>query len=277
MSTCKECSGEVSQGEIFCRQCGAGTASTPDSAAGTAPAADSNEEELALFVGKNSDKYLHKFRSFNRNGADSFALTWHWPAFLVGFWWLLYRKLYLWAVLDLVLGFIPYLGIIMMFVFGLTGNYLYYSHARKKLQEINAAPGSDTIRTASIARAGGVNNVAVVLAPILVIFIAGILAAIAIPQFSSYRLKAWNMKAKQEIQDACTRGATLFNSRPEKMEVNPDDLLYAGLVRSPEVEMMLLDGRRESFSISAKHIKGRTTYYTDPACALREERQAPDQ
>jgi hypothetical protein len=42
------------------------------------------EKVFARFIGNNADKYIPKFRKFNRDGGDKAALTWHWPAFF--FW-----------------------------------------------------------------------------------------------------------------------------------------------------------------------------------------------
>jgi len=53
------------------------------------------KEEFIVFTGENAHKYLPKFEKFNIGGVDNFSITWHWPAFFVGFWWMLYRKLYL--------------------------------------------------------------------------------------------------------------------------------------------------------------------------------------
>lgn len=66
------------------------------------------ENELAAFIGGKAQKYLRKFRKFSIDGIDRFSATWYWPAFLVGFWWLLYRKMYLWAFVYLILLMIPY-------------------------------------------------------------------------------------------------------------------------------------------------------------------------
>ena len=51
------------------------------------------DEELALFVGPNAERYLSKFRKFRAQGADRFALTWNWPAFLFMPFWMIYRRL----------------------------------------------------------------------------------------------------------------------------------------------------------------------------------------
>ena len=274
MGQCKQCKQEVAANLLFCTRCGAQVGSGPQGT-GLADASGVTEDDLTLFMGKNAQKYLGKFRNFSLGGEDSFAVTWHWPAFFVGFWWMLYRKMWLWAVLWLLLGLvlrlIPYAGFGMMLASGMTGNYLYYTHAKKKLGELKTMPGSDAARTAAIARKGGVSGILVVIAPLIIVAVLGILAAIAIPQFAMYRQKAGNMQAQQEIQQACSVGQTLFRTQPDRVQVVPDDLLYAGLVRTAGVDMLLLDGRRGTFGISAKHVKGNKTYYTDRECVLREE------
>jgi hypothetical protein len=267
MKSCTKCGKQNNEGDVFCRFCG-------ERFDGAGSSSGINEKDLALFIGKNSDKYLEKFRNFNLGGEDRYAVGWHWPAFFFSFWWTLYRKMYGWAVLVLFLSIVPYLGFLTMIVFAMSANYLYYRHAKNKVLELKAQPGTEIEKAAAVARAGGVNNVVIFLIP-AGIAVAGIIAAIAIPQFVNYRQQAFELKAKQEIQQACSVGETLFKSNPEKTLIEPDDLLYAGLVRTPEVEMMLLDGRREYFSISARHVKGKKTYFTDPHCALSIEEDAP--
>ena len=73
------------------------------------------EDEFAAFIGAKAQKYLLKFRKFSVDGIDHFSATWHWPAFLVGFWWLLYRKMYLWAFVYFILLIIPYANVAAWF------------------------------------------------------------------------------------------------------------------------------------------------------------------
>ncbi len=271
MSTCAQCGNRFDEGQRFCRFCGArlvGAGGTPG-----APAAGANEKDLALFIGKNADKYLSKFRRFRRGDGDAFEVAWHWPAFFLSFWWMIYRKMYGWAILVLFLGCVPYLGLVMMVVFGMSANYLYYRHAKRRVAEIRSRPGTDVELAAAIARAGGVNNVAAVVAPLLLIAVAGILAAIAIPQFAAYRQKAFEAKARQEVLEACSAGTRFFASHPERAQIEPEDLLAGGLVHTADVEMLLLDGSRERFSVGARHVKGKKTYYTDRQCVLREDEE----
>ncbi len=273
MPYCRQCGKEVNAGETFCRFCGAKLSSAQADLQNPYASSAVREADLALFVGKNAEKYLVKFRKFSRNGEDSFSATWHWPAFFFSFWWTLYRKLYGWAFLVLFLGCVPYLGFLVMIAFGMSANYIYYRHAKKKLIEVKSLPASEVERTAAVARAGGVNNVAVVLVPIAVIAILGILAAIAIPHC---RQRSFDLKAKHEVQDACSRGVAFFAARPEAAEITLDDFLNAGSGRSPEVELMILDGRRGTFSLSAHHKRGSKLYLTDKQCTVTEEKLTND-
>ena len=155
-----------------------------------------SEAEYITFIGKNAETYLTTFRKFQVQGGDRFAVTWHWPAFLFPFFWLLYRKLYLWAILSLVwsviirpspfgfllpmlgfplpmIGFLPPMvgfllpivgALLPMLCFGLTANYIYYKHIKKKLSALQQLQAlSDTQRAAKIVHTGGVNSVFVIL------------------------------------------------------------------------------------------------------------------
>jgi hypothetical protein len=279
-----KCGKEVNAGERFCRFCGFPLTARQASSAMTTPSARSAEREtgisdaeMSAFVGKNADVYLAKFRSFV-DGGGSFSVTWHWPAFLFGFFWMLYRKLYLWAFIALALSFIPYLGILSHFVFAMAANYLYYTAVRSRIQRVRSLPAlSDVERAASLARSGGTNNVAVVLAPLIIIAVLGIIAAIAIPNFIAYRQRAYDAQARAEVQDACRRLAEVFAREPGRAEVTPEDLLNSGFAPSADIEMMLLDGRRGSLGLSAQHKEGNRVFFTDPVCSIREEMKGPSQ
>ncbi len=138
-------------------------------------------EDLSAFIGNNAHKYLFKFERFNVGGVDNFAMSWHWPAFFVGFWWMLYRKIYLWALIAFILAIIPYVNLICMIVWGLTGNYVYYKYAKQKVVELRSIhPTSDI--SAFLTRLGGVNNWVWTIGIILIaIALIGIFAATLIP------------------------------------------------------------------------------------------------
>jgi Tfp pilus assembly protein PilE len=177
--------------------------SSPPPRAPAKTTASNSDADLQTFIGKNADKYLKRFDSFKKGANDGFAVTWHWPAFFVPFWWLIYRKQYWLAALAFVLSFIPFVGFLLMPVFGLTANYIYYRYSKNKLREISGIP-SEMSRAVEIARAGGVNNIAIVVVPLVGVAIVGILAAIAIPQFAAYRMKAYNSAATSDCRNLKT-------------------------------------------------------------------------
>ena len=88
---------------------------------------------LAQFVGENVDNYLRKFEKFQQGGTPHFVFTWHWPAFFVPFFWAIYRKLWVWAVVIFISTiFWPLTNILWATV----ANYIYYRHSMKKIKTI---------------------------------------------------------------------------------------------------------------------------------------------
>ncbi len=121
------------------------------------------------FIGAKADKYLTKFRKFHVDGRDKFAFTWHWPAFFFGMLWMAYRKLYGWALVVFLLSLVPFLNILLWPVWGLTGNYLYYKHTRKKILNLKTTQtfSDSTQREAALQKIGGVNVWAVIVVAVL--------------------------------------------------------------------------------------------------------------
>ena len=84
---------------------------------------------------------------------------------------MVYRKLYGWAIAVFFLifflsFFISYFVYLLWLVLGLTGNYLYYKHAKKKILKLKAKqtfPDS-TQMSAALEKIGGVNFGAMVVA-----------------------------------------------------------------------------------------------------------------
>jgi type II secretory pathway pseudopilin PulG len=225
-------------------------AERPASSRGYRPAS-AVSGNMATFIGKNSDTYLKKFASFNTAGSSSYAVTWHWPAFFVPFWWMVYRKQYLWALLAFVLSCIPTVGFLSRFVFGFTGNYIYYNYANNKLLEINSLP-SEMSKSVEMARSGGVNNLVWILAPLIGIAIMGILAAIAIPQFHAYRAKAFNSMAITELRNAKTHVEDYYLT----YGVYPGTLEQANYTKVNNVDVRFDNSDKKEYTIISTHQKG---------------------
>ena len=129
MPFCPNCGKAIEMGSLFCSHCGQKiTSSVID------PSNKSiREEEFRAFIGKKADHYLNKFRFFGDEGATGFAVTWSWPAFFLGFIWMLYRKMYLWALMAFFIAFTPVSFPLAMIGWGIVGNYLYFLHVRNKI------------------------------------------------------------------------------------------------------------------------------------------------
>lgn len=176
MSYCPGCGREVPEGSFFCKECGGPQAQGRPSGI--------TNEDLALFVGKNREKYLPRFAKFTRAGADSFRLTWHWPAFFVPFLWMLYRKLYGWAALALIIWLTPYAGLLTHLLWGIVANRIYYNHAKKKILEIRELHPAPETQEELIVSAGGVGNVFLIIVAVIVLSVLiGVLTVFFIPAY----------------------------------------------------------------------------------------------
>ena len=153
MPFCPNCGKPIDQENVFCPHCGVKILSTV-----SASSSDQiMEEELRAFIGKDADHYLRKFRSF-LGGADyGFAVTWSWSACFLGFIWMLYRKMYLWALVAFLIALTPISFPLAMICWGIIGNYLYFLHARNKIIENRSRQGTTPIPL-SLSELGGVNR-----------------------------------------------------------------------------------------------------------------------
>ena len=122
-----------------------------------------NEPLLGAFVGANKWEYYS--RKWNQ------GISWNWAAFFLSFFWLGYRKMYMY--IFIILGLFLLYDIIIVFsgldfgpdgtigitagvVCGLLGNYLYLMHANKEIKRVNEQQqGSDEFVQAELQQRGG--------------------------------------------------------------------------------------------------------------------------
>lgn len=169
MPYCQKCGKEVHESSQYCHYCGNNIAG--NTASYTTNKSDNrniSDGDYIAFIGNNADKYIATFKKFNIAGVESFTPTWHWPAFFVSLWWMLYRKMYLWALAAFVISCIPYLGFIGMIVWGITGNYLYYKHVSSKIRALRDINPQGDLST-TLSQIGGVNKWVVAVAIVLTI------------------------------------------------------------------------------------------------------------
>jgi len=95
----------------------------------------------------------------------------------------------------------------------------------------------------------------------IVIAIIGILAAIAIPQFSAYRTRSYNSSAQADLRNAATAQEAYYvdnSSYVSDPQTNLTGATY-GLFLSDDVTMAGT-GSAASYTISAYHGSGNRTY-----------------
>ena len=183
----------------------------PESETSVAPA----DDLMAAFVGPRYETfYADKFANFERGASAS----WNWPAFFLTAFWLLYRKMWAyglsyWFLLPMVLAMVAgivaalmsdagsaliafnliYYGaysIISLVIVPVYANRLYYRHAQKKLARAAIRFPSPDQQALELARTGGTSNVVLIILPIILVALIGMIAAISIPAYQDYTVRA---------------------------------------------------------------------------------------
>lgn len=190
-----------------------------------------DEEMREAFVGSsNTLYYLGAFDRVARGEGGG----WNWPAFFITWYWLLYRKMWLPALLYFflpgivnvfllaVIGASPVFGAVMWLCWiaawligpPLMANRWYYRHCLNRIREVRARGGSKDQILARLEAAGGTSNIAIIIvAVVCVLFIPGILAAIALPAYQTYTLKA-------KVADAVHEGAAVAQAMGQQYEAS---------------------------------------------------------
>ncbi len=114
-----------------------------------------SNEDYAAFIDKNVHKFLPKFNGYGVN-PTTFHPGWNWAAFFFSFWWFLYRKMYLWAIISFLTLCLPYFNLLILIGWGVAANELYYRHANTKISEIKGHCSNEYAMY--LRDAGGVNS-----------------------------------------------------------------------------------------------------------------------
>lgn len=167
--------------------------------------------DYELAIGRNAHYYLPKFESYDAGGSTA---GWHWPAFFATSGWYLYRKMWLWGLLNLFFPFILsivvglaaallklspnatsfamfggwFLEQILLTVFA---NALYWRHINGVIRSVpRTLADKPDKRVRRLERDGG-TSVGAMLGILLGVgfFGSGILAAIAIPAYQDYTIR----------------------------------------------------------------------------------------
>ena len=126
-----------------------------------------NSKAVEAYINKeqSNDFYQKGFAKYSAAGVDQFAWHWSWWAMFGGVFYLLYRKLYLEALifflLFAVIGMIPFAGLVAWIATGGVLPYLVYKRYKKvKAQvEMNFADEDDQLN--ALREVGGYNQWAI--------------------------------------------------------------------------------------------------------------------
>jgi prepilin-type N-terminal cleavage/methylation domain-containing protein len=102
----------------------------------------------------------------------------------------------------------------------------------------------------------------------IVIAIIGILAAIAIPQFTSYRQRGYNSAAKSDLKNAYTASQAFFSDSPSATIDDTATLTGYGYKPTAGVTLSVSTGSIGSIQMTASHASGSVTYTADKNGAM---------
>ncbi len=154
------------------------------------------EGDMALYasvVGGNFPIYRQRWRL--DQGIATGSGTWHWPAFLLGLIWMMYRKMYrlaaMWVGLLLLVSVVETLldvpdGLSLVITFalsittGIFGNSWYLAHCQRLIAQARTVTGGDDARLRSeLTARGGTSVVATLVAIVIAVVLSIVGAALA--------------------------------------------------------------------------------------------------
>ena len=185
MANCEYCGSPLTPGAKFCTNCGHSIPAPAETSYETiptmggsdviiepprkqgSPAAEPMEVEQRL-VGTKVEYYLPKFGRFRSEGG---VASFNWPAFFFGPYWMAYRKMYVLAVVVMLISDVAVIlnsgliNLLLMIGCSVLGNFLYMKDIEHRTQKVlDLEPEK---RDAYIERNGGASFVPVVLLVVL--------------------------------------------------------------------------------------------------------------
>ena len=250
---CSKCGCENDDSGQFCTRCGSqlmadGVVPTPLHAVEESPSC--LEAAYKAVIGpKHQATYLAYFVNADSQGKP--PISWHWPAFFVTLYWLLYRKMWLPALLYFLL---PYLFFVpLSFVataFGkssetvatvatlgyfvltfllppLHANAMYYRHCKKQIRLVQESSNNEQRQLGELTGRGGTSKVMLAMVAVLGIFtFIGIAAAIALPAFQDYKTRA-AMADVHRVARSAGDAVTQYYAQNQRI---PNSLEEAGFI-----------------------------------------------
>ena len=236
---CPHCATANPEAGHFCTHCGRPL---------TEPTAEERtlENFRAILGPNNQDYYLQRFEEYEANGKTT--IGWHWPAFFITFYWLLYRKMWLAALLYFILPYVctsllglvssmlgasgaPMMGIgylayilAILLLPPMFANGLYYRHCQSKIRQAEQLHDDRERQLGYLSAKGGTSSI--ILFVVLIfgfIAVIGILAAIAIPAYHDYTLRS-KMSGVYQSGQAITQELTQYYAEHQALPTDIHEL-----------------------------------------------------
>ncbi|WP_026885150.1 DUF2628 domain-containing protein [Clostridium beijerinckii] len=162
-----------------------------------------SQDELAIFIGNNSGFYIKHLNKYNDKHK---FLSWNWPCFFFGYYWLLYRKLYVPGAALILLTLISsaifpkgihlFLILLIRIIVTLYANFIYLNNCERKIKSfkmniINIQNLSNTQYINKLRKKGGVN----LAAPLIVLALHIMFIVISLGMWLSTRITPHNFSA----------------------------------------------------------------------------------
>ena len=236
---CPHCATANPEAGHFCTHCGRPL---------TEPTAEERtlENFRAILGPNNQEYYLQRFEEYEANGKTT--IGWHWPAFFITFYWLLYRKMWLAALLYFILPYLctSVLGVVgsllgasgtllvsvgyLLYILAILllppmfANGLYYRHCQSKIRQAEQLHDDRERQLGYLSAKGGTSNI-MLFVVLIVGFIAviGILAAIAIPAYHDYTQRA-KMSGVYQSGRAITQELTQYYAEHQALPTDVHEL-----------------------------------------------------
>lgn len=203
------------------------------------------------FIGKiNTNYYLRKFDHFDAN--HRITPTWHWPAFFATFYWFLYRKLWLQALIyfltpiiltiviliissnlkgsaNTIITLVVLVGILsILFLPPMFANAIYYKQCKKKFLELDKSH-EIRVQVADLAAEGGISKLALFLIIVLNLSIIGYFLKSGYSIYQGYAIPEKVMGALNFARPAQDSVASYYM----KTQILPKNLTEAGFSNRP--------------------------------------------
>ncbi len=162
-----------------------------------------SRDELAIFIGNNNNFYINQLNKYNDKHK---FLSWNWPCFFLGYYWLLYRKLYIPGAALIFLTLVSsrifpsklylFLILIIRIILTLYANFIYLNNCERKIKNfktnmLSIQNLSNTQYINNLRKKGGVN----LAAPLIVLILHIIFIVISLGMWLATRTSPHNFSS----------------------------------------------------------------------------------